>query len=158
MCVHFNQIYIPISHIAFLFSLTLRIICDNQNYQEMNLNVKLFWSLSQSLVLVSRLPYIHLFQSLLQIIAPEYFEKSEPCLEAGEGSWTIRLTIALFRWHFRLVVFINLIWDEQVSSIVCHILSFNDRQIRNKTFHGHQPGLVKALMCLPSPMIEYPVI
>ncbi|XP_060770246.1 protein DENND6B isoform X5 [Neoarius graeffei] len=36
----------------------------------------------KSLVLVSRLPYIHLFQSLLQIIAPEYFEKSEPCLEA----------------------------------------------------------------------------
>lgn len=36
----------------------------------------------KSLVLVSRLPYVHLFQSLLQIIAPEYFEKSEPCLEA----------------------------------------------------------------------------
>ncbi|XP_058264189.1 protein DENND6B isoform X2 [Hemibagrus wyckioides] len=36
----------------------------------------------QSLVLVSRLPYVYLFQSLLQIIAPEYFEKSEPCLEA----------------------------------------------------------------------------
>ncbi|KAK2834683.1 hypothetical protein Q7C36_015384 [Tachysurus vachellii] len=36
----------------------------------------------KSLVLVSRLPYVCLFQSLLQIIAPEYFEKSEPCLEA----------------------------------------------------------------------------
>ncbi|KAI5614937.1 protein DENND6B, partial [Silurus asotus] len=36
----------------------------------------------KSLVLVSRLPYVHLFQSLLQIIAPEFFEKSEPCLEA----------------------------------------------------------------------------
>ncbi|TSK13567.1 Protein DENND6B [Bagarius yarrelli] len=36
----------------------------------------------KSLVLVSRLPYIRLFQSLLQIIAPEYFEKAEPCLEA----------------------------------------------------------------------------
>ncbi|XP_031687199.1 protein DENND6B-like [Oncorhynchus kisutch] len=36
----------------------------------------------KSLVLVSRLPYTHLFQSLLQIIAPEYFEKLEPCLEA----------------------------------------------------------------------------
>ncbi|KAK3558265.1 hypothetical protein QTP86_013931 [Hemibagrus guttatus] len=36
----------------------------------------------KSLVLVSRLPYVYLFQSLLQIIAPEYFEKSEPCLEA----------------------------------------------------------------------------
>uniref|UniRef100_A0A668ALZ0 DENN/MADD domain containing 6B n=1 Tax=Myripristis murdjan TaxID=586833 RepID=A0A668ALZ0_9TELE len=36
----------------------------------------------KSLVLVSRLPYSHLFHTLLQIIAPEYFEKLEPCLEA----------------------------------------------------------------------------
>ncbi|XP_041832900.1 protein DENND6B isoform X3 [Melanotaenia boesemani] len=36
----------------------------------------------QSLVLVSRLPYTRLFYSLLQIIAPEFFEKLEPCLEA----------------------------------------------------------------------------
>ncbi|XP_071764325.1 protein DENND6B [Centroberyx gerrardi] len=36
----------------------------------------------KSLVLVSRLPYIHLFHTLLQNIAPEYFEKLEPCLEA----------------------------------------------------------------------------
>lgn len=40
--------------------------------------------LSQSLVLVSRLPYVNLFQCLLQLIAPEYFDKLEPCLEAGE--------------------------------------------------------------------------
>ncbi|XP_042259460.1 protein DENND6B [Thunnus maccoyii] len=36
----------------------------------------------KSLVLLSRLPYTHLFHSLLQIIAPEFFEKLEPCLEA----------------------------------------------------------------------------
>ncbi|XP_030636263.1 protein DENND6B [Chanos chanos] len=36
----------------------------------------------KSLVLISRLPYVQLFHSLLQIIAPEYFEKLEPCLEA----------------------------------------------------------------------------
>ncbi|KAJ8269253.1 hypothetical protein COCON_G00118600 [Conger conger] len=36
----------------------------------------------KSLVLVSRLPYINLFQSLLKLVAPEYFEKLEPCLEA----------------------------------------------------------------------------
>uniref|UniRef100_A0A3Q3W730 UDENN domain-containing protein n=1 Tax=Mola mola TaxID=94237 RepID=A0A3Q3W730_MOLML len=36
----------------------------------------------KSLVLISRLPYVHLFHSLLQIIAPEFFEKLEPCLEA----------------------------------------------------------------------------
>lgn len=35
----------------------------------------------KSLVLLSRLPYTALFHSLLQIIAPEYFEKLEPCLE-----------------------------------------------------------------------------
>ncbi|XP_062990525.1 protein DENND6B isoform X2 [Elgaria multicarinata webbii] len=36
----------------------------------------------KSLVLVSRLPYVNLFQSLLQLIAPEYFDKLDPCLEA----------------------------------------------------------------------------
>ncbi|KFU85329.1 Protein FAM116B, partial [Chaetura pelagica] len=36
----------------------------------------------KSLVLVSRLPYVNLFQALLQLIAPEYFEKLEPCMEA----------------------------------------------------------------------------
>uniref|UniRef100_H3CCG5 DENN/MADD domain containing 6B n=1 Tax=Tetraodon nigroviridis TaxID=99883 RepID=H3CCG5_TETNG len=36
----------------------------------------------KSLVLVSRLPYVHLFHSLLQIMAPEFFQKLEPCLEA----------------------------------------------------------------------------
>lgn len=35
----------------------------------------------KSLVLLSRLPYTFLFHQLLQIIAPEYFEKLEPCLE-----------------------------------------------------------------------------
>ncbi|CAL9682608.1 unnamed protein product [Knipowitschia caucasica] len=35
----------------------------------------------KSLVLLSRLPYPTFFHSLLQIIAPEYFEKLEPCLE-----------------------------------------------------------------------------
>lgn len=41
-------------------------------------------SLFQSLVLVSRLPYVNLFQRLLQLVAPEYFDKLTPCLEAGE--------------------------------------------------------------------------
>ncbi|KAF7253819.1 Protein DENND6B [Varanus komodoensis] len=36
----------------------------------------------KSLVLVSRLPFVNLFQSLLQLIAPEYFDKLDPCLEA----------------------------------------------------------------------------
>nr|XP_056702655.1 protein DENND6B [Euleptes europaea] len=36
----------------------------------------------KSLVLVSRLPYVNLFQCLLQLIAPEYFDKLDPCLEA----------------------------------------------------------------------------
>nr|XP_006004149.1 PREDICTED: protein DENND6B [Latimeria chalumnae] len=36
----------------------------------------------KSLVLISRMPFTALFQSLLQLIAPQYFEKLEPCLEA----------------------------------------------------------------------------
>lgn len=38
----------------------------------------------QSLVLISKLPYIHFFHTVLKQIAPEYFEKSEPYLEAGK--------------------------------------------------------------------------
>lgn len=37
----------------------------------------------QSLVLLSRLPFVRLFQSLLSLMAPEYFDKLAPCLEAG---------------------------------------------------------------------------
>ncbi|XP_060044838.1 protein DENND6B isoform X2 [Erinaceus europaeus] len=36
----------------------------------------------KSLVLVSRLPFIRLFQALLGLMAPEYFDKLAPCLEA----------------------------------------------------------------------------
>ncbi|XP_032348489.1 protein DENND6B isoform X4 [Camelus ferus] len=36
----------------------------------------------KSLVLVSRLPFVRLFQALLSLIAPEYFDKLVPCLEA----------------------------------------------------------------------------
>lgn len=39
----------------------------------------------QSLVLLSSLPYTNLFHTLLQLIAPEYFNKLEPCLEAGKN-------------------------------------------------------------------------
>uniref|UniRef100_A0A8D0GGK7 DENN domain containing 6A n=1 Tax=Sphenodon punctatus TaxID=8508 RepID=A0A8D0GGK7_SPHPU len=37
----------------------------------------------KSLVLISKLPYIHFFHTLLGQIAPEYFEKNEPFLEAA---------------------------------------------------------------------------
>ncbi|XP_004845377.1 protein DENND6B isoform X3 [Heterocephalus glaber] len=36
----------------------------------------------KSLVLLSRLPFVRLFQSLLSLMAPEYFDKLAPCLEA----------------------------------------------------------------------------
>ncbi|XP_042323609.1 uncharacterized protein LOC121930801 [Sceloporus undulatus] len=36
----------------------------------------------KALVLVSRLPYVNLFQALLRLVAPEYFDKLDPCLEA----------------------------------------------------------------------------
>lgn len=44
------------------------------------------YSLFQSLVLISKLPYVHLFHTMLKQIAPEYFEKSEAFLEAGSGT------------------------------------------------------------------------
>lgn len=37
----------------------------------------------KSLVLISKLPYVAFFHSLLKLLAPEYFEKQEPCLEAA---------------------------------------------------------------------------
>uniref|UniRef100_A0A8C1H916 DENN/MADD domain containing 6Aa n=1 Tax=Cyprinus carpio carpio TaxID=630221 RepID=A0A8C1H916_CYPCA len=37
----------------------------------------------KSLVLISKLPYVTFFHSLLKLIAPEYFEKQEPFLEAA---------------------------------------------------------------------------
>ncbi|CAH2313065.1 DENND6A isoform X1 [Pelobates cultripes] len=37
----------------------------------------------KSLVLISKLPYINFFHTVLKQIAPEYFERSDPCLEAA---------------------------------------------------------------------------
>ncbi|KAM8930255.1 protein DENND6A [Pelodytes ibericus] len=37
----------------------------------------------KSLVLISKLPYVNFFHTVLKQIAPEYFERSEPCLEAA---------------------------------------------------------------------------
>ncbi|XP_043934710.1 protein DENND6A isoform X2 [Protopterus annectens] len=37
----------------------------------------------KSLVLISKLPFVNLFNHLLSIIAPGYFEKHKPCLEAA---------------------------------------------------------------------------
>ena len=39
--------------------------------------------LFQSLVLITRLPFVALFSQLVSIIAPGYFENGEPSLEAG---------------------------------------------------------------------------
>ena len=38
----------------------------------------------QSVVLISKLPFVALFSQLVSIIAPEYFENGEPSLEAGK--------------------------------------------------------------------------
>uniref|UniRef100_A0A8C5QX52 DENN domain containing 6A n=1 Tax=Leptobrachium leishanense TaxID=445787 RepID=A0A8C5QX52_9ANUR len=37
----------------------------------------------KSLVLISKLPYINFFHTVLKQVAPEYFERSDPCLEAA---------------------------------------------------------------------------
>lgn len=56
-----------------------------------NLFLFVFFCVHQSLVLISKLPYVTFFHSLLKLIAPEYFEKQEPCLEAGEYGMFERL-------------------------------------------------------------------
>ena len=38
----------------------------------------------KSVVLLSSLPYFNFFKDLVEIIAPEYFDNGEVCLEAGE--------------------------------------------------------------------------
>ena len=38
----------------------------------------------QSVVLITKLPFVALFHQLISIIAPEYFDNGEPSLEAGE--------------------------------------------------------------------------
>ena len=42
-------------------------------------------SFFQSVVLISKLPFVALFSQLVSIIAPEYFENGEPSLEAGKA-------------------------------------------------------------------------
>lgn len=54
-------------------------------------------------MLISRLPYLHLFHIMLQIIAPEFFDKLEPCLEAGEDVLRVvdlltSLPMSVFDW------------------------------------------------------------
>ncbi|GCB74124.1 hypothetical protein scyTo_0003211 [Scyliorhinus torazame] len=49
----------------------------------------------KSLVLISRLPFVNLFHSLLQLVAPEYFEKLEPCLEADADIPAMYLSISI---------------------------------------------------------------
>ncbi len=39
--------------------------------------------LFQSVVFVTRLPFINLMSELMDIVAPEFFDNGEPCLEAG---------------------------------------------------------------------------
>uniref|UniRef100_A0A8C2WK38 DENN/MADD domain containing 6Aa n=1 Tax=Cyclopterus lumpus TaxID=8103 RepID=A0A8C2WK38_CYCLU len=50
----------------------------------------------KSLVLISKLPYVTFFHSLLKIMAPEYFEKQEPCLEAGQSENLPYLSVCLY--------------------------------------------------------------
>ena len=46
----------------------------------------------QSVVLISKLPFVALFTQLVSIIAPEYFENGEPSLEAGKISIVLSFT------------------------------------------------------------------
>lgn len=57
----------------------------------------------QSLVLISQLPYVTFFHSLLKIMAPEYFEKQEPCLEAGQLITCLYAIICVILSQLRVV-------------------------------------------------------
>lgn len=57
----------------------------------------------QSVVLVSRLPFVALFNELVSIIAPGYFDNGEPSLEAGN-------LFKLFQNLYFLSVGIVIIW------------------------------------------------
>lgn len=78
----------------------------------------------QSLVLVSKLPYVTFFHSLLKIMAPEYFEKQEPCLEAGKllsdcSHWLeIEIRILAVNRSSEPVTFLKMLLD--VTSWVWH--------------------------------------
>ena len=48
-----------------------------------NNTLNLFFKI-QSVVFLTRLPFINLMTELVDIIAPEFFDNGEPCLEAGE--------------------------------------------------------------------------
>lgn len=38
----------------------------------------------KSVVLLSSLPYFNFFKDIADIVAPEYFDNGEPCLETGK--------------------------------------------------------------------------
>lgn len=49
----------------------------------------------KSVVLLSSLPYFKFFKDVADIIAPEYFDNGEPCLEAG---YTFNLNTQFFEF------------------------------------------------------------
>uniref|UniRef100_A0A8C2WDH3 DENN/MADD domain containing 6Aa n=1 Tax=Cyclopterus lumpus TaxID=8103 RepID=A0A8C2WDH3_CYCLU len=61
----------------------------------------------KSLVLISKLPYVTFFHSLLKIMAPEYFEKQEPCLEAGQSENLPYLSVCLYLSRTYILFFLK---------------------------------------------------
>ena len=55
-----------------------------QEIGALRVNIVHVFFIFQSVVLISKLPFVALFSQLVSIIAPEYFENGEPSLEAGK--------------------------------------------------------------------------
>uniref|UniRef100_A0A8C7ZMU7 DENN/MADD domain containing 6Aa n=1 Tax=Oryzias sinensis TaxID=183150 RepID=A0A8C7ZMU7_9TELE len=75
----------------------------------------------KSLVLISKLPYVTFFHCLLKIMAPEYFEKQEPCLEAAVSEQKMNFLVSivlptihevdLFRCFHPVFFHIQMLWE-----------------------------------------------
>ena len=61
----------------------LSVVCSNIHPHSCDYSLSVLHIYFQSVVLISRLPFVALFSQLVSIIAPEYFDNGEPSLEAG---------------------------------------------------------------------------
>lgn len=83
----------------------------------------------QSLVLISKLPYIHFFHTVLKQIAPEYFEKNEPYLEAGKLNivWVMFLYKGVLKFLLEMSEFWGLS-DGEMSNYASGIFTYKQHR------------------------------
>uniref|UniRef100_A0A3B4VEF4 DENN/MADD domain containing 6Aa n=1 Tax=Seriola dumerili TaxID=41447 RepID=A0A3B4VEF4_SERDU len=94
----------------------------------------------KSLVLISKLPYVTFFHSLLKIMAPEYFEKQEPCLEAGQSDY-LSLPVCLFV-STCLFVRIPTCYDKPGTSQLVQSAQVMTHNITDTCVHTHKEAIL----------------